>query len=170
MISKIIKTCLVIFICLINVHCYAQESFSNILYAKVIRVVDGDTIYLKNKEHGKLKIRLADIDAPEKDQPYGDEATNILKKMIDKKIVKLNKVTVDRYKRIIGIITYENVEINYYLVKSGYAWCYDKYNKREKIKFAEQIARENKLGIWSDQSKNPIPPWNWRKNKGKNNE
>ena len=82
MISKITKTCLVIFICLINVHCHAQESSSSILYAKVIRVVDGDTIYLKNKEHGKLKIRLADIDAPEKDQPYGDEATNILKKMI----------------------------------------------------------------------------------------
>ncbi len=79
MISKIIKTCLIFFICLINVHCLASSITSDKLHAKVIKVVDGDTVYLKHKEFGKLKVRLADIDAPEKNQPYGSESTNILK-------------------------------------------------------------------------------------------
>ena len=103
MIPKNIKYCLIIFLCLINVHCYAENITSEILSAKVIKVVDGDTVYLKHEEYGKLKIRLADIDAPEKDQPHGIDATKTLKKLIDKRSVKLKKVTVDRYNRIVGI-------------------------------------------------------------------
>ena len=170
MISKNIKYCLIIFICLINVHCYAENITLEILSAKVIKVVDGDTVYLKHKEYGKLKIRLADIDAPEKDQPHGIDATDTLKKLIDKRSVKLKKITVDRYNRIVGIIYANDVEINYYLVRNGYAWCYDKYNKRAKIKNAENMARLEKLGLWSNQSESPIAPWGWRKNKGKKNE
>ena len=114
MISKNIKYCLIIFICLINVHCYAENITLEILSAKVIKVVDGDTVYLKHKEYGKLKIRLADIDAPEKDQPHGIDATETLKKLIDKRSVKLKKITVDRYNRIVGIIYANDVEINYF--------------------------------------------------------
>lgn len=167
MISKITKTCLIFFICLINVHCLASSITSEKLHAKVIKVVDGDTIYLKHKEFGKLKVRLADIDAPEKNQPYGSESKNILKDLIDQRIVELKKITVDRYKRIVGIIYYENIEINYYLVRKGYAWCYDRYNNRLKIKNAENFARQEKLGIWSSQDAAPIAPWDWRKKKGK---
>ena len=69
MISKITKTCLVIFICLINVHCHAQESSSSFLYAKVIRVVDGDTIdadiELGFSVFMRDRIRLMGIDTPE---------------------------------------------------------------------------------------------------------
>ena len=69
--------------------------------------------------------------------------------MIDNKIVKLKKITTDRYSRVVGLVYYQNIEINHYLVRNGLAWCYDKYNNREKIKNAENLARKEKIGICS---------------------
>tara|TARA_B100001250_G_C19729784_1_gene757896 strand:+ start:717 stop:1232 length:516 start_codon:yes stop_codon:yes gene_type:complete len=135
----------------------------DITYAKVIKVVDGDTVHLMHKKFGLLKVRLAEIDTPEKNQPYGLEAKKALNKIISNKIVKLKKVTIDRYKRIVGVIYYENMEINYFLVINGHAWCYEKYNQRESIKKAEDYARKNSLGLWNSEYGEPIPPWEWRK-------
>ena len=39
--------------------------------AKVLRVVDGDTVHVVNKAGKKFKVRLTGIDAPEQNQPYG---------------------------------------------------------------------------------------------------
>ena len=169
MITNFKIICLIILFCLVNAHSFAYEELPSVIHAKVIKVIDGDTIHLKHKRYGKIKVRLAEIDTPEKDQPHGEEATIILKKMILNKFVKLNKVTIDRYERVVGIIYHNNLEINYFLVRNGLAWCYDKYNNREKIKNAEEYARSEKIGIWLDE-KNAIAPWDWRKNKRKKNE
>ena len=138
----------------------------------ILRVIDGDTvdvdIDLGFGVHTKKRIRLAEIDAPEIDQPHGKKTTNILFKMIDNKIVKLKKITTDRYSRVVGLVYYQNIEINHYLVRNGLAWCYDKYNNREKIKNAENLARKEKIGIWSNDAVAPIEPWKWRKNRKKN--
>jgi len=133
------------------------------IYAKVIKVVDGDTVHLMHKKYGLIKVRLADIDTPERDQPYGIEAKKVLNKIINNKLIKLKKITIDRYKRIVGIIYYENMEINYFLVINGHAWCYEKYNQRESIKKAQNYARKNSLGLWSNKYGKPMPPWEWRK-------
>ena len=57
-----------------------------------------------------------------------------------------------------------------YLVKNGYAWCYEYYNHREKIKNAETIAKKEKIGLWAKENFKPISPWKWRKNKKLKNE
>tara|TARA_B100000767_G_scaffold137749_1_gene130345 strand:+ start:447 stop:956 length:510 start_codon:yes stop_codon:yes gene_type:complete len=163
MLAKFKNTFLIILLCLINVHSYAENKLPDTLYAKVIRVVDGDTIHLEHKKFGKIKVRLAEIDTPEKKQPYGQEAKKELKKIVNNKVVKLKKITIDRYGRVVGIIYYKNIEINHYLVINGYAWCYKRYNKRKKIEDAEIIARNNKVGIWKNENVKPIPPWEWRK-------
>ena len=163
MITKFKTTILIISFCLLNVHSLASNKIPNTVFASVLRIVDGDTVYLKHNEYGKIKVRLAEIDTPEKDQPYGKEAALALSKLISGKIVKLNKVTVDKYNRIVGIIYYKKTDINYYLVRNGFAWSYDRYNRRKKIKDAENIARKEKIGLWSKQGDPPIPPWEWRK-------
>ena len=169
MISKFRNSCLIIFFCLVNVHCFAYDYVPSTIYAKVTKIIDGDTIHLIHKKYGKIKVRLAEIDTPEMDQPYGEEAAVILKNMILNKTVKLKKLAVDRYKRVVGTIYLNGLEINLFLVRNGFAWCYDKYNRREKIKSAENLARLEKIGIWSNKKK-AIEPWNWRKNKRKLNE
>ena len=163
MLAKFKNTFFIILICLINVHSYAANILPATLHAKVIKVIDGDTINLEHKKFGKIKVRLAEIDTPEKKQPYGQKATTALKKLVDNKIVKLKKITIDKYGRVVGIIYYKNIEINHYLVINGHAWCYTQYNTRKKIEDAENTARKNKVGIWKNQDVKPIPPWEWRK-------
>ena len=108
MITKFKTTILIISFCLFNVHSLASNKIPNTVFASVLRIVDGDTVYLKHNEYGKIKVRLAEIDTPEKDQPYGKEAALALSKLISGKIVKLNKVTVDKYNRIVGIIYFKS--------------------------------------------------------------
>ena len=84
-----------------------------------------------------------------------------MSKIISKKIVRLDKVTIDRYKRIVGKISYNKIYINHYLVRNGYAWSYDKYNRRKEIIDAENLARKEKIGLWSQIDTPPIPPWKW---------
>ena len=48
-------------------------------YVKVDRITDGDTIVLMDS----TRVRLHGIDTPERDQPYGSEATAALKYMVE---------------------------------------------------------------------------------------
>ena len=68
-------------------------------WAKVDRVVDGDTVYTKDG----TKIRLHGIDTPERDQPYGKQATRALDGLIETKVYVLEKDT-DRYGRLVGVL------------------------------------------------------------------
>lgn len=71
------------------------------IQGKVIRVLDGDTIeILQNKT--PVRIRLANIDAPEKKQAYGRWSTDQLKSLIAGQSVRVTYSHNDRYGRIIG--------------------------------------------------------------------
>ena len=87
-------------------------------WAKVDRVVDGDTVYTKDG----TKIRLHGIDTPERDQPYGKQATRALDALIKTKVYVLEKDT-DRYGRLVGVLyTAEGLNVNLEMVCAGHAW------------------------------------------------
>ena len=135
--------------------------------AVVLKVIDGDTIYIKS-DNGRKKVRLRHIDAPEIGQSYGKEAKIFLDKQIDGKKIIVNSDYKDRYGRDIGdIFVYNNDEaiyINAKLIKSGHAWVYKSYRKNTYLMNLENFARENMLGLWKD--KFAIEPWEFRaKNK-----
>ena len=136
-------------------------------------VSDADTIKISN-----YKIRLHGIDAPEKKQlcqkPYfnlvifslyedylcGEFATNKLKEFIDSEFIIECKVKVkkDFFGRHLGTCFKNNTNINQWLVENGYAVAFTKYSK-DYIKY-EEIAKNNKSGIWSGKF---LMPWEWRK-------
>ena len=135
--------------------------------AVVLKVIDGDTIYIKS-DNGRKKVRLRHIDAPEIRQSYGKEAKIFLDKQIDGKKIIVNSDYKDRQGRDIGdIFVYNNDEaiyINAKLIKSGHAWVYKSYRKNTYLMNLENFARENMLGLWKDKS--AIEPWEFRsKNK-----
>ena len=68
-------------------------------WVKVDRVVDGDTIVLMDK----TRVRLHGIDTPERDQPYGEQATGALDALIETKVFVEEKDT-DRYGRLVGVL------------------------------------------------------------------
>jgi endonuclease YncB( thermonuclease family) len=126
-------------------------------------ITDGDTIKILNK-----RIRLHGIDTPEKKQicirnsekyNCGIEATKALKKKIGGKLVFCKvQEKLDRYKRHIGICFLEDVDINKWMVRNGYAVAYRRYSKN--YIEDENYAKKNKIGLWSGHF---IHPEKWRK-------
>ena len=66
-------------------------------YVKVDRITDGDTIVLMDS----TRVRLHGIDTPERDQPYGSEATAALENMVETSVY-IVEVDTDRYGRMVG--------------------------------------------------------------------
>ncbi len=127
-----------------------------------IFVVDGDTVK-GNIDSKRITIRLVEIDAPEMDQPFGVESKRFLEKLIENKKVTLIAEGKDRYGRTLGELFVNKDNINEKMVKSGFAWVYDRYVKSSLLYSYQDEAKSKTLGIW--QSENPIAPWVWRRKK-----
>ena len=125
---------------------------------RVKRIVDGDTVYLKDG----TKVRLHGIDTPERDQPYGKQATRNLDKLIGRTVFVVERDT-DRYGRLVGTLyTPEGVNVNLEMVCNGSAWWYSRYAKNNRaMASCQDEAKEAGLGLWADDD--PIPPWEWRR-------
>lgn len=132
------------------------------LKGTVESVTDGDTIKVRST-NGINTIRFYGIDAPEKDQPFGNSVTTFLKDKIENKQVFIEYSSKDRYGRIIGKVYYNGTYINNLIVKIGGAWHYKQYSNDKDLSDSELYAKKNQLGIWKNQS--AIAPWEWRKRK-----
>ena len=130
------------------------------IQGKVIRVLDGDTIeVLQDKK--PVRIRLANIDAPEKKQAFGRWSANQLKALLAAQPVTVTYTQTDRYGRIIGhVFTTNGTDASRFMVQSGAAWVYERYNADESLPALQREAQEQKRGLWADA--NPVPPWEWR--------
>ena len=127
---------------------------------KIKRVVDGDTVHVFYQDE-VYKIRLTEIDAPERDQPYGNNSTEYLKSLLKDGRVDVDISGTDRYGRKLGRLYWRGIDINRELVSAGYAWVYDQYVTDNSFYENQSKARNSKKGLWEDQ--NPLEPWNWRK-------
>ena len=107
------------------------------------------------------KKRIAKIDAPESKQECGREAAEMLRGLVGDKMVRIVWDKLDRYRRIIGIVYVENVEINLTMVATGNAWHYKAFDKTPSYADAEKAARENRLGLWAGSS--VMSPQEWRR-------
>jgi len=100
------------------------------LHGVVIVVIDGDTVLFKPDHYPPgsrtfLKVRLADIDAPETGQPFGEAATEALKARVLKQRAQLEIVATDAYGRKLGHLTVDARSVNADMVRRGLAWAYD---------------------------------------------
>jgi micrococcal nuclease len=139
-----------------------------VLTGTVTKVVDADTIDVKLAS-GPIRIRLHGIDAPERNQPWGNEATAFLSGKILNQIVELEPFQQDRYERMIAIVYQGDVNVNTELVRLGHAWAFRKYLKRKDTIFCEfeAEARSGRLGLWALPRGERIAPWEYRKRKSR---
>jgi endonuclease YncB( thermonuclease family) len=137
----------------------------NVLYGRVVSVADGDTF--KAKIQGTaLQFRMSDIDAPEKDQPYGEEARARLKAALDGKDVVMLRVGNDTtYGRLVVHVWIGTLHVNRELVALGAAWFYTEYAHDDCLYQVEQEARDAKRGLWSLPPEERVSPWEWREKK-----
>lgn len=136
---------------------------AKVIRGKVVSIKDGDTIeVLAGKT--PYRIRLEGIDSPEKKQAFGMKAKAYCSSLAFGKEVKVQISTKDRYKRHIAYVFLpDGKNLNYEMLRAGYAWHYKQYSKDKRMAELEIAARKHKLGLWSDPR--AIPPWQFRKMK-----
>ena len=127
----------------------------------VVKVHDGDTIIVLSQNTSQ-RLRLAGIDCPESDQPYGAEATEATKTLALDIEVTVIPITTDRFGRTVAEVTLQDGRsLSHELVKVGACWWYRKYAPRDvELKRLETEARTQRLGVWATES--PVSPWEWR--------
>jgi endonuclease YncB( thermonuclease family) len=146
--------------------CLASGVSAEVLLGTVIAVHDGDTVTLQN-ESGQKKIRLAGIDAPELNQPYGVESRHALKGAVLDRQVQVETTKADKYGRVVGKVIVDGQDINLKQLQLGMAWAYREYlrelSKVDKALYLEAEAQSKAIpfGLWRDS--NPVEPWIWRK-------
>lgn len=145
---------------------------SNIVNAKtieglVVGVADGDTITVLDQQKNTYKIRLQGIDAPEKKQAFGEKSKQSLHDLVHGKQVRIEYDKEDKYGRIVGKITLDDLDICLQQLVLGMAWHYRKYQNEQSVadrvvyNDAELKSKSLKLGLWADET--PTPPWEFRK-------
>lgn len=129
---------------------------------KVVGVADGDTLTVLT-DATPVKVRLAEIDAPEKKQDFGWRAQQSLAALcFGQQAVVLQSKT-DFYGRTVARVRCQNIDASLHQVQQGLAWAYTAYLTDPGIASAEQLARASALGLWVDAE--PTAPWAFRKAK-----
>lgn len=127
---------------------------------KVIGIADGDTLTVL-ADTTPHKVRLAEIDAPEKKQAFGERAKLSLSSLCFNTQAVVSPGKTDRYGRTVARVSCAGTDASLYQVQHGLAWAYTAYLTDPAIATAEQAARNAGAGLWMDAD--PIQPWLYRK-------
>jgi len=162
----------------------SSHSAASVLEGTVVKIADGDTITVLDSDKMQHRVRIAGIDAPEKNQPFGNASRKRLGELVAREEVRVEFNKHDRWGRIVGKVLVtppdcltcsKTMDVGLAQVTTGMAWWYRKYaneqspEDRGRYEYAEQEAKAERVGLWQD--KNPQPPWEFRKAKryeGKN--
>ena len=131
------------------------------LYGRAVRVQDGDTFTLLTSNREEARVRLAEIDCPERKQAWGNRARQALAEKVFQESVRVAVVDVDRYERVVGRVFFDGRDINRELVGEGHAWVYRQYMTDRSLLDDEAAARSALRGLWGDSR--PIPPCEYRR-------
>ena len=149
-----------------------KENYAEQWRVKPGSIYDGDTLRVVRGDE-ELKIRFCGIDAPEIKQPLGIESRDYLRSLIAKSdgTIHVLPIEEDRYGRTVAELwipiepDYEGqIHLNTAMVEAGMAYHYERYSgnceSAENLGWAEEIARDENLGVWNGRHQKP---WDWRK-------
>jgi micrococcal nuclease len=126
--------------------------------AQLLRVHDGDTVSLRCAQR-TMKLRLADVDAPELGQRHGRDARDALRRLLTGRQLEVHTRATDRYGRHLGDVLVDGHSVSMRLVEQGWAWCGQRAGAPCATR--QRQARGTRTGLW--QQAEPEPPWQWRK-------
>jgi endonuclease YncB( thermonuclease family) len=156
----------------------AWAATGSLLNGKVVAVIDGDTIVVRDDNGKRHDIRVAGIDAPEIRQAYGPRARQHLNEMSFGKRVSVSWYKLDKYRRIIGrvhVMLPENcrgvacthaLDVALAQIEAGLAWHDTEHLTEQPVEaqrryaHAERQARLQHRGLWAQLR--PLPPWQYR--------
>jgi micrococcal nuclease len=129
--------------------------------AQVLSVHDGDTFtYTRFWPYKPLKTRIWGIDTPELKQPYGPEAGQALRRIIQGQRLTLEPVGKSYSRTVCKVYTLSGQDVGLLMVRAGWARDSKKYSNGAYLK-AEQDARKAKRGMWR-KGEALESPWQYR--------
>jgi endonuclease YncB( thermonuclease family) len=132
---------------------------------KVLDVLDAETVVLVSPRDDKSTVRIAGIDAPEKDQPFGKESFDQLIVLIKGKEITSELIKIDGKSLFVSRIRLDGEDIGLKLIQTGYAWHRNERGElppadMERYAAAQLEAKSNKVGLWATDA---VDPKDWRK-------
>lgn len=119
----------------------------------VTRVSDGDTLWVRPADGGKpRKLRVQGIDAPERCQPWGREATAKLTDLVHGQTVRAQEGPLDDHGRRLVRLYRGNLDIGAWMVREGHAWSYRYRRDPGPYAAEEQEARRARRGLFANPS------------------
>lgn len=135
-------------------HGSTADPRSGYHYGRATKVVDGDTLAVKTAEGKRIRVRVAEIDAPEKGEPFSNRAREALNAMVWEQDLAIRLYDIDSYGRMVGHVFVGDTDVGRELVRTGLAVVFCRYATDKTLKTLEVKVRDAKLGIWS-QAKIP---------------
>ncbi|QIL69410.1 hypothetical protein G7048_02850 [Diaphorobacter sp. HDW4B] len=138
-----------------------------VLMCLVVHVSDGDSLFARCHESDStaswpVKIRIAEIDAPELKQNFGREAKSHLETLCLRQTAEITPVTRDQYERLVAHVRCSGTNVAQDQLSHGYAWVYTwRSRKNAALQAMQTRAQEQRVGLWSEAR--PQAPWNYRK-------
>ena len=129
-------------------------------FGKVIAVLDGDTL-LVLRSGNPVKVRLAEVDAPEKTQPYGTASQKSLAEMVMGKQIKVASRAADDYGRLVATVHANGLNVNHEQVRRGMAWEYSRFHSNRELMALQREAQQARRGLWAGDG--AVEPSQWRK-------
>lgn len=133
---------------------------------QIDKVLDGDSIVLRDRNGQRLSVRLAGIDAPERGQAYADRSRQNLRNLTTNCTPEWIFQKIDRYGRSIGLIFCDGRDLGQAQLETGLAWHFSRYAKEQRFEQrtaylnAQLRAQRAGIGLWRDAE--PMPPWSFR--------
>lgn len=136
----------------------------------VVEVAEGDILKVYSTDGDTLTVKLRNIECPEIEQDFGDEAMAYTTKMCLKETVTVVYEEKDRDRNALGTVNLGNgKDVGAELLEKGLAWHYMKglsLGPQSTLYLElEQKAREKEKGLWKES--NPMAPWVFRNHQHK---
>ncbi|MGC4077149.1 MAG: thermonuclease family protein [Rubrivivax sp.] len=135
----------------------------------VIAVADGDTLSVRcPAPQGTLRVRLAEVDAPEKAQPFGPASRRHLATLCLRRRAELRPLPgaaghdrYGRYGRTVAHLRCRGHDAGTAQLRAGLAWVAEGYAADLNLPALQWQARHERAGLWAEAR--PVPPWDWRR-------
>ena len=120
-------------------------------------VADGDTLLvLPDQAQEAVKLRIQNIDAPERCQPGGDASRDALIDLVHRKTVQVIPHGTDTYGRVLGRVEIDGRDVGAEMVASGMAWAYSFRASAGPYAVLQRQARRQKKGLFAQTQ--PMTP------------
>ena len=140
----------------------AIPALAETLSGRVVAIADGDTLTVLTDQREQVRVRLSDIDTPERGQPWGSRSRERLSELAFGQEVRVTVGDTDRYGRVVGRVWVGPVDVNAAMVRDGAAWVYRRFSEDASLLKLEAEAKSARRGLWGLPEAERTPPWEWR--------